>query len=314
MKGSAKMESSIKNFKWSMVWVFVFLFSSVVNAASDPTIIEAAKKEGQLTLWTSSDLRTASRLVERFEQKYPFLKVKIFRTGTGALHNKMITEALAGQQNWDVMNSQMFTRDLIKRKLLARYKSPEADKLLDANFRDEAGHWTAIYAIPFVLGYNTNLVKPAEVPKSYEELLSARWKGNNISIDQDGYELLQGLVLSWGKEKALGFLKKPWRHRIRLRGGGIRCACSWLSPASTRCLLQWPVPCNSPGAKAPPSSGFRWNRFQSAFTPSLWPSARRIPTRQNCTLTLFCHAKVRRLSAVCKGFRCAKTSRPIRQT
>src|SRR5262245_4546650 len=176
MKGSATMEASIETYKSLVAWVFVFLFSSAVSAASDPAIIEAAKKEGQLTLWTSSDLRTAGRLVERFEQKYPFLKVKIFRTGTGALHNKIITEALAGQQNWDVMNSQMFTRDLIKRKLLARYKSPEAEKLLDANFRDEAGYWAAIYAVPFVLGYNTNLVKPPEVPKSYEDLLSGRWK------------------------------------------------------------------------------------------------------------------------------------------
>ncbi len=223
MKGSATMEASIETYKSLVAWVFVFLFSSAVSAASDPAIIEAAKKEGQLTLWTSSDLRTASRLVERFEQKYPFLKVKIFRTGTGALHNKIVTEALAGQQNWDVMNSQMFTRDLIKRKLLAQYQSPEAEKLLDANFRDEAGHWAAIYAVPFVLGYNTNMVKPAEVPKSYEDLLSGRWKGNNISIDQEGYELLQGLVLSWGKEKAVNFLKKlAAQNPTPRRGNSLR--------------------------------------------------------------------------------------------
>ena len=217
------MDFSIATYKRLMALVFVFLFSSAVSAASDPAIIEAAKKDGQLALWTSSDLRTASRLVERFEQKYPFLKVKIFRTGTGALHNKIITEALAGQQNWDVMNSQMFTLDLIKRKLLAQYKSPEADKLLDTDFRDEAGHWTAIYAVPFVLGYNTNLVKPAEVPKSYEDLLSGRWKGGNISIDQDGYELLQGLVLTWGKEKAVSFLKKlAAQNPTPRRGNSLR--------------------------------------------------------------------------------------------
>jgi iron(III) transport system substrate-binding protein len=217
------MKSPLKNWTDLTVWVLVFLFAAVANAASDPAIIEAAKKEGQLTLWTSSDLRTANRLVERFEQKYPFVKVKIFRTGTGALHNKIITEALAGQYNWDVMNSQMFTRDLIKRKLLARYKSPEADKLLDGNFRDEAGYWTAIYAVPFVLGYNTNLVKPADLPKTYEELLSSRWKGGNISIDQDGYELLQGLVLGWGKEKAVAFLKKlAAQNPTPRRGNSLR--------------------------------------------------------------------------------------------
>jgi hypothetical protein len=73
------------------------------------------------------------------------------------------------------------------------------------------------------LGYNTNLVKPAEVPKTYEELLSARWKGNNISIDQEGYELLQGLVLSWGKEKAAGFLKKlAAQNPTPRRGNSLR--------------------------------------------------------------------------------------------
>jgi ABC-type Fe3+ transport system substrate-binding protein len=217
------MGSSIRTCTGLTVGVLVLLFASVVNAASDPAIAEAARKEAQLSLWTSSDLRTGSRLVERFEQKYPFIKVKIFRTGTGALHNKMITEALAGQQNWDVMNSQMFTNDLIKRKLLGRYKSPEADKLLDANFRDEAAYWTAIYAIPFVLGYNTNLVKAAEVPKTYDDLLNARWQGNNISIDQDGYELLQGLVLSWGREKAVAFLKKlAAQNPTPRRGNSLR--------------------------------------------------------------------------------------------
>lgn len=34
------MESSMKNYKWLIVWVFVFLFSPVVDAASDPAIID----------------------------------------------------------------------------------------------------------------------------------------------------------------------------------------------------------------------------------------------------------------------------------
>src|SRR3989304_679663 len=89
-----------------MTWIAAFLLlasllSSSLYAASDSKIIEAAKKDGELMLWTSSDLRTANRLVERFEQRYPFVKVKVFRTGTVALHNKVTTEALAGKHNWD---------------------------------------------------------------------------------------------------------------------------------------------------------------------------------------------------------------------
>ena len=209
-------------------WIAAYLFSALLlspslYAASDSKIIEAAKKDGELMLWTSSDMRTASRLVERFEQRYPFVKVKIFRTGTGALHNKVTTEALAGKHNWDVMNTLMPTRDLIERKLLAPYSSPEAGMLLDQSLRDPTGYWTAIYAIPFVLGYNTNLVKPAEAPKSYGELLGPQWKGSKISIDQDGYELFQGLILSWGKEKAVDYLKKlASQQPVSRRGNSLR--------------------------------------------------------------------------------------------
>ena len=67
------------------------------------------------------------------------------------------------------------------------------------------------------------MVKAAEVPKTYEELLSARWKGSNISIDQDGYEFLQGLVLTWGKEKAVGFLKRlAAQNPTPRRGNSLR--------------------------------------------------------------------------------------------
>ena len=211
-----------------MTWIaallaLVSLLSSPLYGASDWKTVEAAKKDGELMLWTSSDLRTVNRLVERFGQKYPFLKVKVFRTGTGALHNKITTEALAGQHNWDVMNTLMPTRDLIDRKLLARYSSPEAGMLLDQTLRDPTGYWTAIYAIPFVLGYNTNLVKPADAPKNYAELLDAQWKGGKISIDQDGYELLQGLILSWGKDKALDYLKRlALQQPVPRRGNSLR--------------------------------------------------------------------------------------------
>lgn len=207
----------------ALVLSLLTLFPKTAFAASDDKIIAAAKQERALTLWTSSDLRTATALVQRFEKTYPFLKVNVFRTGTGALHNKITTEALAGQHNWDVMNTLMPTRELIDRKLLARHISPEAAMLADQGLRDPAGYWTAIYAIPYVLGYNTNLVKAPEAPKSYDELLGPQWKGGKISIDQDGYELLQGLVQSWGKEKAVDYLKRlALQQPVSRRGNSLR--------------------------------------------------------------------------------------------
>ena len=73
---------------------------------------------------------------------------------------------------------------------------------------DDEGYWTAYYVNPYVLGYNTKMVKKDEVPKTYEELLEPKWKGKKISIDDSAYGLLAGLIHAWGKEKAVGYFKK----------------------------------------------------------------------------------------------------------
>lgn len=221
------MNSRIDSFIRMMLFGTILWISLVVSpllyGASDYKIIEAAKGERELTLWTTSDLRQVNTIVEGFERKYQFLKVKLYRTGTSPLHNKIITEALAGKHSWDVSNSILQTHHLIERKLVAKYKSPETSMLLDPEMADKEGYWTAIYVVPFVLGFNTNLVKATDVPKTYEDLLSSRWKGKKISIDNEGYELLQGLSIAWGKERALAFLKKlAAQDPVSRRGNSLR--------------------------------------------------------------------------------------------
>ena len=58
---------------------------------------------------------------------------------------------------------------------------------------DDEGYWTAYYVNPYVLGYNTKLVKKHEVPQTYEQLLDPKWKEKRISIDDSAYGLLAGL-------------------------------------------------------------------------------------------------------------------------
>src|SRR5438876_11318789 len=46
-----------------------------------PALIEAAKKEGQVSYYTSTDLPVAAKLAKAFEAKYPDIKVRVERTG-----------------------------------------------------------------------------------------------------------------------------------------------------------------------------------------------------------------------------------------
>ena len=96
---------------------------------------------------------------------------------------------------------------LMQRKLIASYRSPET-KMLDDDLVDQEGYWSAYYVISYVLGWHTKLVKREEVPKTYEALVDPKWKGGNLSFDNEAYGMLQGLMRAWGREKAIAYFKR----------------------------------------------------------------------------------------------------------
>jgi len=190
-------------------WFGVFLAATCWGqTASDPKLIEGAKKEGEVTYYTTMTVDQSKDVVERFEKKYPFLKVSLFRTGGGPLLNKILTEARGGRFAWDVVVGRgEMVIPLTERKLIASYHSPET-KMIDPQLVDKDGLWTAYYVNGYVLGWNTKLVKSQDVPKTYEALLDPKWKGGKISVDTEAYGMLEGLKGAWGAEKAVNFFKR----------------------------------------------------------------------------------------------------------
>lgn len=194
-----------------LVALFVAVFLLPVaswSGSPDPKLIEAAKKEGSIAYWTTMTLSQSKQVVDAFHKKYPFIETELYRTGGDALFNKILTEHRAGRNAWDVMVSRGdFFTHLMKKKLLAAYLSPEA-KRIATDLVDTKGYWTAYYVNPYALGYNTEMVKKADVPKTYEDLLKPKWKGGKISIDTTAYTFLFGLIMAWGEEKAVSYFKK----------------------------------------------------------------------------------------------------------
>ena len=173
-----------------------------------PKLIEGAKKEGQIVYYTTMTLDQSKQTVDRFEKKYPFIKVTLFRTGGGPLLNKIFTESRGGRHDWDVVVGRgEMVLPMMQRKLLASYPSPES-KMIDEQLVDKEGFWTAYYVNSYVLGWNTKLVKREDVPKTYDALLNPKWKGGQISLDTEAYGMVEGLKRAWGQEKAIAYLKK----------------------------------------------------------------------------------------------------------
>ena len=69
----------------------------------DPKLVEGAKRERELIYYTTTTLDQSKQVVDHFEKKYPFIKTTLFRAGSGALVNKILTEA---RYSWDVMGAE----------------------------------------------------------------------------------------------------------------------------------------------------------------------------------------------------------------
>ena len=159
----------------------------------------------------------------RFQQKYPFLKPSIIRLGGNALLSRIMTEAKAGKHFFDVAHGTgEIVLPLMELGLLAAYASPERKAIPD-DLKDKKGFWTSVYVNSVVLGYNKNLTKGHPLPRTYVDLLNPRWKGKKISIDSTYVTFLQGLMSSWGKDKALDYLKKlNDQEPVVMRGSTVR--------------------------------------------------------------------------------------------
>ncbi len=131
---------------------------------------------------------------------------------------RALTEAKAGRFAVDVLTSAGFQVQLMKEAgLTQRFVPPEATAY-DEGFKDPDGHWINVHSLLNSMGYNTQLVRPNEAPKKYEDLLAPKWKGR-IGVNLQDPEWYVNLQRRMGKEKARGFLKALANQQPGLRDG-----------------------------------------------------------------------------------------------
>jgi len=204
-----------------LIALVVVLFEvgvSNLQASDQDAILEGAKKEGVLVVYTSMSVDQAQRILDAFKTRYPFLKTTMFRAVGERLLTKIMTEAQAGRYDFDAVQSAESQAYFLKKKnLLQRYLSPEA-KHIQKPFFDPDGYWTAVYIMPNVIAYNTRMVKRNEVPKTDEDLLQPKWKGK-MGMDHTKPEWFAWKLKRMGEEKGLAYMKKLGAQEFRLYAG-----------------------------------------------------------------------------------------------
>ena len=172
----------------------------------DQKLIANAKKEGALTAYMSMVLKDSLPLMAAFEKKYG-IKVSAWRAASGKVAQRAIIEARANRYEMDVVEitgPQM--ESLYRENVLEEFYSP-AFKDLPPQVFPKHKHYVADRFNFYVMAYNTKLVKPDEVPTSYEDLLNPKWRGK-LAIERASVEWFAAVAKNMGEKNGLAYFKK----------------------------------------------------------------------------------------------------------
>jgi iron(III) transport system substrate-binding protein len=191
-------------------------FSPALAATTD-AVINAAKREGEVVYYASMNLSEANALIGEFEKRHPYVKVKLQRSGSEKLLTRVLTEARAKKSFADVIQTVEFSMHIFSRGgLLTRY-IPQANSYYPKDYKEEGG-WTTVYYNAYVTAYNTRLVPPRLLPKTYDDLLDARWKGK-MMMEGTKAEWFAGLLQIMGQERGLKYMRDLARQQPSPREG-----------------------------------------------------------------------------------------------
>src|SRR3981081_2000470 len=144
-----------------------------------PQLIEAAKKEGKVVLYSSMDLPVGEKLGKAFEAQYPGIQMQIERSGSERLFQRIGQEFASGIRAVDVVNSADASHFIPwkKDRWLAPFVSEDVAKHFPPEYRDPDGMFATTRIWLSSIAYNTSLVKPDDAPKSFADLLDPKWAG-----------------------------------------------------------------------------------------------------------------------------------------
>jgi iron(III) transport system substrate-binding protein len=177
-----------------------------------PALIAAAKKEGQVIHYTSTDLPVAEKLAKAFEAKYPGIAVRVERTGAERVFQRIGQEYASNIHAVDVVNSSDAAHFIVWKRdgILAPYVPEDVAKFYPPEHRDVDGQFASWRVWLSIIAYNTSLVKADDAPKSFADLLEPRWKGKIVkghpgysgTIMTATYQMQRDLGWTWFEQLA----------------------------------------------------------------------------------------------------------------
>jgi iron(III) transport system substrate-binding protein len=187
------------------------------GADRDAKVLQGAKKEGKVVVYTSLNTKDSVPISEAFEKKYG-VKVELWRSSSEKVLQRAVTEFRAGRYAVDAFELNGPELEAMWREgLLDKFHSPQAVNMPPAAFAKNGAYIADRFNF-FTIAYNTNLVKPNDVPKSYPDLLKPQWVGR-IGIEASDTDWFGSMVKAMGEEKGMAFFRKLADMKPQMRTG-----------------------------------------------------------------------------------------------
>ena len=179
-------------------------------------ILEGAKKEGTLTIYSSATVEDMTALTTAFTKKYG-IKTQVWRASSENIIQRAATEARGNRFDVDVFETDGVAMEAVHReKLLQEVRSPLLADLMPQAIRPHK-EWIGDRVQIFTAAYNTRAVKKDDLPKSYDDLTNPKWKGK-LGIEAADHDWFSAVVTDLGEEKGL----KLFREIVTKNGLSVR--------------------------------------------------------------------------------------------
>lgn len=190
------------------------------NAAYFTELHAEAKQEGELT-WYIAHWRVeiAERVAKRFTETYPGVKCNVVRATGQVIYQRLSQDLKAKVANCDVFSStdlgQYVSLKAAKQLLPFVPKNLADCSPLIAKY-DPDGAYTITDGNTTVLCYNGELVKDADAPRKWTDLLDPKWR-NQVAVAHPGFSgAMGGWVLSMTNLYGWEFFEKLKENRPQI--------------------------------------------------------------------------------------------------
>jgi iron(III) transport system substrate-binding protein len=187
----------------------IALFATAPARGQDAKLIEAAKKEGKVVVYGSLESDTTDTITKSFTQKTG-LAVEYWRASATKVMDRAMSEYRANKPLFDIILTNDNPMQIMQKQgIFAKYDSPSARDFPKDAVDPNLGPRYRNVVIGTV--YNTNLIKPADAPKTLEDLVKPQYRGKLVMPDPTQHTTTTQWVASlWkvlGKEKADKFIR-----------------------------------------------------------------------------------------------------------